>query len=596
MMAAAGGSGGLQKTGWIVAGAVVVVLGGVAFWFWPEAPRPPAPETAPETTQAPTAGQAPATQDVPADAPSDTVPEPLASAVEPEGPGSKAAGEAAEPAAAPEPEAEADAAAQPEAVAKAPEARGAEADRPAETADAPAADARDAGAPVLDLVRVDTDGSAVIAGKAPAGSRVTLLLDDEQLDSFEVDRTGSFARFLDIPVGDTPRVLTAIAEHGGAQILSPDQIILAPVAGAEPEVELAQAEPQQGKAAPSDAAETASAPASAAVVEARESAQGQPPVEAEGGAAETIAQSAEVGEAPPEAEHEKAPEAVAVAPAATEPAAPAQTALKPESPRAVSDGTGSAANQSPVVAQKAPGADETGPAAATAPRSVAPPASPFESPAPAQPAEPVASAEPAESVASAEPAGEEAREPAAVAVLRAGKDGVELVQPATPPSPEVMDRVALDVIGYSDMGEVMLTGRARGGSSVRVYIDNKAVRDLAADEQGRWKGTLEGIDPGVYTLRLDEIGEGGEVLSRIETPFKREAPEALRPPADAGADAPARTAPVRRVTVQKGDTLWAISRERYGLGVLYVRVFEANRDQIRDPDLIYPGQVFTLPE
>ncbi|MFC3118203.1 hypothetical protein ACFOHS_08060 [Jhaorihella thermophila] len=216
MMAAAGGSGGLQKTGWIVAGAVVVVLGGVAFWFRPEAPRPPAPVTTPEATQAPTAGQAPATQDVPADAPSDTVPEPLASAVEPEGTGSKAAGEAAEPAAAPE--SEADAAAQPEAVATAPEARGAEADRPVEAADARAADARDAGAPVLDLVRVDTDGSAVIAGKAPAGSRVTLLLDDEQLDSFEVDRTGSFARFLDIPVGDTPRVLTAIAEHDGAQV------------------------------------------------------------------------------------------------------------------------------------------------------------------------------------------------------------------------------------------------------------------------------------------------------------------------------------------------------------------------------------------
>ena len=50
------------------------------------------------------------------------------------------------------------------------------------------------------------------------------------------------------------------------------------------------------------------------------------------------------------------------------------------------------------------------------------------------------------------------------------------------------------------------------------------------------------------------------------------------------------------VTVQKGDTLWAISRESYGEGVLYVRVFEANRDRIRNPDLIYPGQVFTIPE
>jgi nucleoid-associated protein YgaU len=53
---------------------------------------------------------------------------------------------------------------------------------------------------------------------------------------------------------------------------------------------------------------------------------------------------------------------------------------------------------------------------------------------------------------------------------------------------------------------------------------------------------------------------------------------------------------VRAVTVQEGDTLWAISRDRYGSGVLYVRVFGANRNAIRDPDLIYPGQVFTIPE
>ena len=48
-------------------------------------------------------------------------------------------------------------------------------------------------------------------------------------------------------------------------------------------------------------------------------------------------------------------------------------------------------------------------------------------------------------------------------------------------------------------------------------------------------------------------------------------------------------------TVQPGNTLWAIARERYGEGIMYVMVFEANRDRIRNPDLIYPGQVFVLP-
>jgi len=49
-------------------------------------------------------------------------------------------------------------------------------------------------------------------------------------------------------------------------------------------------------------------------------------------------------------------------------------------------------------------------------------------------------------------------------------------------------------------------------------------------------------------------------------------------------------------TVQPGNTLWAIARDKYGEGILYVAVFEANKDLNRNPDLIYPGQIFRLPE
>lgn len=49
------------------------------------------------------------------------------------------------------------------------------------------------------------------------------------------------------------------------------------------------------------------------------------------------------------------------------------------------------------------------------------------------------------------------------------------------------------------------------------------------------------------------------------------------------------------ITVQPGYSLWKIARDTYGEGVLYVQVYEANRERIRDPDLIYPGQIFLLP-
>lgn len=52
----------------------------------------------------------------------------------------------------------------------------------------------------------------------------------------------------------------------------------------------------------------------------------------------------------------------------------------------------------------------------------------------------------------------------------------------------------------------------------------------------------------------------------------------------------------RYVVIQPGDYLWKIARRTYGQGIRYLTIFEANREQIRDPDLIYPGQVFVLPE
>jgi len=47
--------------------------------------------------------------------------------------------------------------------------------------------------------------------------------------------------------------------------------------------------------------------------------------------------------------------------------------------------------------------------------------------------------------------------------------------------------------------------------------------------------------------------------------------------------------------VVRGDSLWRISRSTYGRGARYSVIYKANRDQIRDPDLIYPGQIFVLP-
>lgn len=196
-------------------------------------------------------------------------------------------------------------------------------------------------------------------------------------------------------------------------------------------------------------------------------------------------------------------------------------------------------------------------------------------------------------VAEAEPA--PAPEP--VPALLLGEEGVKVLpEPAPLPGAPVQ----VDSISYGAAGEVVLAGRATAGAALRFYLDDAAVAEGKADDKGNWQATLAEVAPGLHRLRADEVDAAGKVISRYETPFQREVPVVADAPA-APEPAPAEPAPEVApapitVTVQPGLTLWAIARENFGEGMMYVQVFEANRDKIKDPDLIYPGQVFTVPK
>ncbi len=183
-------------------------------------------------------------------------------------------------------------------------------------------------------------------------------------------------------------------------------------------------------------------------------------------------------------------------------------------------------------------------------------------------------------------------QPAAPTVLLADEKGIEVLQSAGP-SPEALQNIVVDTITYDSEGDVVLAGRGTAEDrSVRVYIDNQPVQELPVDADGGWRAPLPDVDTGVYTLRIDEIDAEGRVVSRIETPFKREAREDIK-----ALEAQARLspAPLQILTVQEGNTLWGLSQGALGDGRLYVKLFEANKERITDPDLIYPGQIFAVP-
>lgn len=170
---------------------------------------------------------------------------------------------------------------------------------------------------------------------------------------------------------------------------------------------------------------------------------------------------------------------------------------------------------------------------------------------------------------------------APVVVLTTPNAAPRVLQAPAPPT--AGPRLTLDVVDYDARGEIRFAGLAPPGGVVRVYVDNIAAGDAQADAQGRW-GLLPGltVTPGDHMLRIDLLSGSGQVMARQELPFQR-------------ALIAATAAPEERVVVQPRQNLWRIARQSYGQGMRYTVIFAANRDQIRDPKLIYPGQVFALP-
>ena len=142
----------------------------------------------------------------------------------------------------------------------------------------------------------------------------------------------------------------------------------------------------------------------------------------------------------------------------------------------------------------------------------------------------------------------------------------------------------LSAVDYDAEGFIVVSGNAEPGARVIVYLDETPLGTAVADATGRWQLAPDApIAPGLHRLRVDQVDDSGDVLARVATLFSR-AELASGFPED------------RYVIVQPGNSLWRIARRTYGEGLRYSVIFQANNDQIADPDLIYPGQIFVVPE
>lgn len=126
----------------------------------------------------------------------------------------------------------------------------------------------------------------------------------------------------------------------------------------------------------------------------------------------------------------------------------------------------------------------------------------------------------------------------------------------------------------------MPNGKILFDTNIKVSLEDYTISEEAE----------EGFDVKV-TIKLKQYKDYSTKTVQITIKQERPRPVVVQTPSR-----PATTAPTTRTyTVVRGDCLWNIAKKYYGNGSQYTRIYNANRDKIKNPSLIYPGQVFVIP-
>lgn len=192
-------------------------------------------------------------------------------------------------------------------------------------------------------------------------------------------------------------------------------------------------------------------------------------------------------------------------------------------------------------------------------------------------------------------------------------------KPAAPTSAAAP--IVLETVAAGKDGKVTIRGHARAGAAIKLYFNDTYVTSVTAGADHHFSVTInEGVRPGRYRVRLEEVDPSSAgIVAHAEQQFQVPESEAVASaqatvsdPIDkiaatqpqmsttssvvlAGSPSNVIVPKIITATVARGDSLWRISQHSYGTGDLYQLIVKANRAKIRNPDLIYPKQIFVLP-
>ena len=137
-------------------------------------------------------------------------------------------------------------------------------------------------------------------------------------------------------------------------------------------------------------------------------------------------------------------------------------------------------------------------------------------------------------------------------------------------------------IFFNENGYVSIKGKVNFGKKIELYI-NKKIMEIIEIENSKWEYNSDIIfDFGLHYLLVVLKSDKDEILDRITLPFMR-------------VEMPSNDVPENFILIKPGDMLWTIAYRLYGDPFKYIQIFEENKDQITNPDLIFPGQLFSIP-
>ena len=147
---------------------------------------------------------------------------------------------------------------------------------------------------------------------------------------------------------------------------------------------------------------------------------------------------------------------------------------------------------------------------------------------------------------------------------------------------EIEQNITLDFVEYSPTGKVLVSGRSEANKEISFFFDDDLVGKSLVDKNGLWEFEYDKkIKFGKIDLRIDLL-TNNEIIS-MSTPIFMENMARIINNSE------------NRIVVQPGNSLWRIARKTLGGGVFYSEIYKKNALKIKNPDMIFPGQVFDLP-